>query len=142
MPTIDLKDLEKYVNNMAKQAMQKGNATRKTVIEAGKRHVESDVYSVYTPDPNNPNSYKRTGQLKEDWKVEDTADGIAVYNDRNENGKDIVDTIEYGRNYDYEFEYSNKPRPFIENTREDLRNGNELKEALKKDMKSMGLDVL
>ncbi|PLR99648.1 hypothetical protein [Bacillus sp. T33-2] len=132
----NLKELEKYVNSMAKEAMVKGNSVKNEVIETGKRHVQTDVYDVFSP-----RVYSRTGQLKEDWKTEETADGIAVYNDRNEDGKNIADTIEHGRNYDYEFEYSNTPRPFIENTRKELAGSNRLTNALRKDLKSVGFDV-
>jgi hypothetical protein len=134
-----MKELAKQVEKLAAQVMQKKNSsTSNTVIEEGKRQVDKTVYSSY-----DPKVYERTGQLRESWEVENTSDGIGVFNTRRDEdtGKDIVDTIEYGRNYDYEFEYSNKPRPFVENTRESLRNGNQLKDSLKKDLKSIGLDV-
>jgi hypothetical protein len=139
----NMKELARQIEKLAAKAMQDSGNVKATVIKEGRNQVQKTVYDVYTPDPNNPNSYKRTGDLKEQWDYENTKDGIAVFNHREDDdtGKDIVDTIEYGRNYDFEFEYSNKPRPFIENTREILRSGNELTNALKKDMKSSGLKV-
>lgn len=145
MPTVNnTNELKKYVEQMTKHAMNDGNAVKNIVIETGKKHVQEDVYNVYTPDPNNPKSYKRTGELKENWKTEPTVDGMAVFNDRRDKDTDkyIPDTIEYGRNYDFEFEYSNKPRPFIKNTANELRDSSKLTDALKKDMKSIGLDVV
>lgn len=137
MATFDnLKQLEQYVNKMAREAMVKGNSVKNTVIETGKKHVEEDVYSAYEP-----RQYTRSGELKDSWEVEETADGIAVYNDREENGKSIADTVEYGRNYDYEFEYAHTPRPFTENTRQELAKGNKLANSLKQDMSRIGLDV-
>lgn len=135
----NLKDLEKYVNKMAAEAMSKGRAVKETVINEGKKRVQEDVYDVYPE----PKVYERTGGLKEDWNWQDTPDGIEIINTRTDkdSGKYIVDTIEYGRNYDYEFEYSNKPRPFIENTREALRDSDKLKNAMKRDLKSLGVDV-
>ncbi|PKR82846.1 hypothetical protein [Heyndrickxia camelliae] len=134
----DLNDLAKYIPQLTKEAMLKGNATKNTVIETGKEHVQSDVYDPYTPV-----IYERSGGLMNDWEVEETADGIEVYNTRSDekSGKNIVDTIEYGRNYDYEFEYSNKPRPFIENTIKELEVSNKLSQSLKADLKSIGIEV-
>jgi hypothetical protein len=139
-----LKDLEKYVNKMAKESMNKGHHVKDEVVDTGKRHVQEDVYDVYTPDPNNPNSYKRTGQLKEQWETEETTDGIAVYPSRRDEatGKYIPEVIETGKGYVYDFEYSNRPRPFVENTRQDLEsNKDRVADALKRDMKANGLDI-
>jgi len=140
MPTFDnLKQLEQYVNKMAKEAMLKGNSVKETVIETGKRHVQTDVYDVYP----NPKIYERTGELKENWEVEETVDGIAVFNDRRDSGKYIAEVIETGKGYDYTgygYDYE-KPRPFTENTRQELAKGNKLANSLKQDMKRNGLDV-
>lgn len=139
IPTFDnLKDMEKYLKNVAKEAMVKGKAVKETVIDTGKRHVQEDVYDVYTP-----KSYERSGELKENWKVEETADGIAVYNDRRDGDKYIPEVIETGVGYDYTgygYEYE-KPRPFIENMRIELSSENKLANSLKKDMKRMGIQV-
>jgi hypothetical protein len=135
----NLKDLEKYVNKMAKESMSKGHHVKDEVIDTGKRHVDSDVYDVYTP-----KVYERTGQLKEQWESEETADGIAIYPSRRDEdtGKYIPEVIESGIGYDFSFEYSGKARPFVENTRYELEaNKDRVADALKKDMKSMGLDV-
>jgi hypothetical protein len=139
MATVNsIAELKKYVDRMAQEAMSKGNSVKNTVIEEGKKQVQKTVYDVYEP-----KEYSRTGKLKENWNWQDTTDGIEIINTRSDedSGKYIVDTVEYGRNYDYDFEYSNKPRPFIENTRESLRNDDRLKNALKNDMKAQGLDV-
>lgn len=133
MPTFNnLKELEKYVNKMAKDAMTKGNSVKNTVIEEGKRQVQETVYDVY-----DPKVYQRYGELKNSWEVEETSDGIAVFNDRRDGDKYVAETVEYGRGYDYDFPYANTPRPFTENTREELSKGNKLAESLKKDMKSV-----
>jgi hypothetical protein len=139
MPTVNsIAELKQYVDRMTKQAMSKGNSVKNTVIDEGKKQVQKTVYDVYSP-----KEYERTGQLKENWNWQDTTDGIEIINTRTDEdtGKYIPDSIEYGRNYDYSFEYANKPRPFIENTRESLRNDDRLKNALKNDMKAQGLDV-
>jgi len=139
MPSFkNLKELEKYINEQAKKALQNGKHVKNTVIETGKKHVDKDVYSVYAP-----KIYERTGLLRESWDVENTDDGIAVFNTRTDGEKYIPETIEYGINYDYSgYGYAyEKPRPFINNTREELRNSNAFKEAMKKDLKDAGFDV-
>jgi hypothetical protein len=134
----NLKDLEKYVNKLAADAMSKGKAVKETVISEGKKRVQEDVYDKYKP-----KKYERTGGLKENWNWQDTPDGIEIINTRTDEdtGKYIPDTIEYGRNYDYDFEYADTPRPFIENTRESLRDSDKLKNAMKQDLRGIGLDV-
>lgn len=142
MPSFDsIKDLERYVNKMAKEAMNKGNAVKKTVIDEGKKQVKETVYDVYTPDPNNPKSYKRTGELKENWKSEETVDGIAIFNDRRDEGRYVAEIVETGDGYQYDFPYNGKPRPFTENTRQALKDSNKLTDALRRDMNATGLDV-
>lgn len=133
----NLKDLEKYINEQAKKALQNGKHVKNTVIETGKKHVDKDVYSYQ------PKRYERTGLLRESWDVENTDDGIAVFNTRTDGEKYIPQVIETGIGYDYSgygYEYE-KPRPFISNMREELHNSNALKEAMKKDLKDAGFNV-
>lgn len=134
----NVNELAAYINKMAQEAMSKGNSVKNTVIEEGKRQVQKTVYDVYTP-----KVYERTGNLKENWNWQDTPEGIEIINTRTdeETGKYIVDSVEYGRNYEYEFEYAHKARPFIENTREKLRDSTELTNALRNDLKGIGLTV-
>jgi glycyl-tRNA synthetase (class II) len=135
----NLKDLEKYVNKIAKESMSKGHHVKDTVIDEGKRQVQETVYNVFEP-----KVYKRTGQLKEQWESEEIADGIAIYPSRRDEdtGKYIPEVIESGIGYDYSFEYNGKERPFVENTRQDLEsNKDRVTDALKKDMRAFGLDV-
>ena len=139
MPIInDISQLGLYINQLTQEAMSKGISVKNTVIEEGKRQVQTTVYNVYEP-----KEYSRTGQLKEDWNWQDTPDGIEIINTRTDKdtGKYIVDTVEYGRNYDYEFPYAHTPRPFVENTANKLRDSIELTNALKQDLRDIGVDV-
>ena len=139
MPSFkNLKELEKYINEQAKKALQNGRHVKNTVIETGKKHVDKDVYSVYTP-----KIYERTGLLRESWDVENTDDGIAVFNTRTDDGKYIPQVVESGIGYDYTgYNYAyEKPRPFIAETRRELKNSNTLKEAMKKDLRDAGFDI-
>lgn len=139
MPSFkNLKELERYINEQAKKALQNGKHVKNTVIETGKKHVDKDVYSVHTP-----KIYERSGLLKESWDVKNTDDGIAVFNTRTDGKKYIPETIEYGINYDYSgYGYAyEQPRPFIAETHKELKDSNILKEAMKKDLKDVGFDV-
>lgn len=139
MPSFkNLKELERYINEQAKKALQNGKHVKNTVIETGKKHVDKDVYSVYTP-----KIYERSGLLKESWDVKNTDDGITVFNTRTDGKKYIPETIEYGINYDYSgYGYAyEQPRPFIAETHKELKDSNILKEAMKKDLKDAGFDV-
>lgn len=142
MAAKNMQELAKQIEAMAIKAMQRSNsATSRAVIETGKQHVQSDVYNAYTPNPNSPNSYQRTGELKESWEVEPTSNGISISNTREDDGRYIPEIIESGQGYQYDFEYNGKARPFIENAREELRNSNKLSEAFKQDLRKQGLNV-
>lgn len=131
-------ELKAYMDKMAKEAMLKGNAVKDTVIQTGQKHVKEDVYDKYP----NPRMYQRSGGLMEDWDYKETSDGIAIYSNRidKETGKNIGYTIETGQGYDYDFEYSGVPRPFIEETRKELASDKRiLADALKRDLKNIGI---
>jgi hypothetical protein len=134
----NMKELAKQIEKLAAQAMQNSGNVKATVIKEGRNQVQKTVYDVYTPEV-----YSRSGDLKEQWDYENTTDGIAVFNYREDDdtGKDIVYTVVTGQGYDYDFEYAGKPRDFIGATVNELEKGNELANALKKDMKSSGLKV-
>lgn len=136
MPTLNsIKDLEKYINQKAKQALNQGSAVKTAVIETGKKHVQEDVYDVYKE----PFQYERTGELKNSWETEPTPDGIAVYNNRTDNGKDVAYIVETGEGYTQKFAYDGVPRPFTANTKAELSKGNVLNDAMKEDLRSVGL---
>lgn len=57
-------------------------------------------------------------------------------------GKPIAGVIETGQGYDIDnWEYDGVPRPFIENTREDLKENHYHTKALKEGLKKQGLEV-
>lgn len=137
----NLDELEKYINQLAKQAMNEGNAVKETVIQTGESHVQSDVYNVYTPNPNNPKSYKRTGELKKDWVSEPTDEGIAIYDDRTDQDRDVSAIVNTGQGYQFDFPFNGVERPFIKNTADELRGSKELTNALAQDLKALGIEV-
>jgi hypothetical protein len=138
----NIADLESYLNKLVKQAMNEGNAVKDTVISTGERHVQTDVYDKYIPNPNNPRAYKRTGELKTgNWKSDETADGIEIYDDRTDQNRDVTSIVDTGQGYQFDFPYNGVPRPFIENTVQELQGSTELSNALKTDLKSIGVNV-
>ena len=135
----NMKDLERYVNAQTRKAISKRDSnTINAVIEKGKDKVQEVVYDVY-----DPKQYDRSEQLKNNWFSHPTMDGVAIENMRidEETGKSVTYTVVSGSGYDYNFEYSGKPRDFIQATRDDLAKGTELKNAVAKDLKSVGINV-
>lgn len=134
----NLKELAKHVEAKIQNAMK--NEVAKEVIETEKRHIQSDVYAVYSP-----TEYERTHQLiaDESFVVREVEDGITVKNIRHDEdtGKLIAPVLESGMGYDWEFEFNGVPRPFTANTIEELKASQTHKEALKKGLKRQGIDV-
>ncbi|PGZ96945.1 hypothetical protein COE51_16370 [Bacillus pseudomycoides] len=134
-----LADLLNYIEKTAVRAVQERDSeTQRTMIETGEKHVQTDVYDIYSP-----TTYQRTGQLKKDWEIDNTIDGISMKNIRTdeETGNDIAYTVETGKGYKYPFPFSDTPRPFVANTAEELKNSGILKQSVKSDLKKLGLSV-
>ena len=116
----------------------------KKVIQVAQEHVVEDVYDAYTP-----KEYKRTGKLATSFVANETASGIEIENNRYENGRNIAEIIEYGHEdsaygYEYPAYYPGgqnfiQPRPFIENTRDEIRARNLHVEELKKSLNKKGI---
>ncbi|GAF24534.1 phage protein [Bacillus sp. JCM 19047] len=120
--------------------MQKENShVAKEVIKTAQKRVQEDVYDQY-----DPRIYTRTGKLKDSWGVENRAKGIAVLSNRyddNDKNRYVAQVVETGQGYQFEFSYEEIPRPFIANTREELRNSGVLSHALMLDLKAAGFKI-
>jgi hypothetical protein len=133
-----LADLRKEVENSLKT-----DVTQKT-IELEKEHIKSDVYAKY--EPTQYSRRKEIGGLldTENFQVEDLGDGVEITNitEDDESGKWIVPTIEYGTGYEWEksriYKMQPYPRPFVENTKNDLENG-KLKEYMRESLEKKGI---
>ncbi|MGG1664534.1 hypothetical protein [Brevibacillus sp. NRS-1366] len=102
-------------------------------------HVQKDVYDVYKP-----KIYERTGELKKDIVIRELVDGVVIVPTRTdeETGRYIPEVIESGNGYSYNYGYGyEQPRPFVENTRKELRDTGAHVEKLKQGLKARGLDV-
>jgi len=141
-----LNDLARHLQKQINESLKED--VSEVVVKTMQRHIQEDVYDVYTPVPPEKGGYVRQkydGGLidRDNIKVSEIENGIAVQNMRvdEETGKYIAYTVETGTGYDYEFPYSNKPRPFTENTREELKQTGAHAQELKKSLQKKGLDV-
>ena len=128
-----------------------------TVSDVMTDHIARDVYDVYAPatykrrlnnggllDKDNINSSIEENTLV----VENNTTGKPYYQigtgftySQNK-GKEIVGVIETGDGYDiHDWEYDGVPRPFIQNTQEDLKNNKYHITALKQGLEKQGLEV-
>lgn len=128
--------------------------TAETVTDVMLEHIVSDVYEEYIPttykrrynngglaDPDNIITYlDEYGRLYvEQFTLGDKYYKMGDYILISSNyGKPIADIIETGEGYDI---VSPGARPFLHNTREDLRKNKQHVSALKKGLKKQGLEV-
>lgn len=116
------------------------------------RHIQDDVLSTYSPkiyqrrviggidDPDNIVARVKDMQLKVD-NVTEFNDNYNTYN----YGVGLANLINDGESrhgfyYDYEGEFT-QPRPFIDNTIEEIEQTNSVENALKKGLKKRNYDV-
>lgn len=132
----NIKDIAALIEYAAKQAVQKQANTKNTLIKTGQEHVQSDVYDAY-----NPLEYERTSLLKDSFVIQNESNGISLDNTRGDNGKNVATVVETGQGYTYPDKYDygyGKPRPFMKNTAESLKDGR-LVVAMKKDLNASGI---
>lgn len=148
-----LKALEKYLKNAITKSLK--DSPPIAVKNLMMKHILRDVYSVYTP-KEYVRRYSSEGLLSEDNVVIDNKRGnrIEIWNKtkRNINYTNLylAPVIEYGHkkaisngyqgysypNPDYAYYY---PRPFIKNTRNDLKMNKQHIKALKQSLKKFGI---
>lgn len=133
-----LKQLNEQLRKVALDALQNDTEVANAVIRVGQDSVQKYVYNAYKP-----KKYERTYQLKNDWYKENVSEGIKVFNDRRDGDKYIPKVVETGVGYDYTgYGYGyEKPRPFIEETKKELKSNKQHLEALKKSLRNKGYKV-
>ena len=144
-----IKDLEKYVNQKAKVALNKGRNVKEVVVEELIDNINENIYDQYSP-----RRYSRQttdGGLtdRDNFAMDETKDGVAIYSTReatDAQGNDVyaMEIIEGHADYSipdtYGYGYE-KPRNAVEPAREKLRNSGKLVDAMAKDLKSVGIDI-
>ncbi|WIT28000.1 hypothetical protein [Bacillus phage SPbetaL7] len=137
MMSKNIKEIKVMIEKAAIQSIHKSSSNVKQVMmKTGQAHVEDDVYGAYSP-----LLYERTGNLKGAFTTINESNGISLDNTREDEGKDVATVIETGQGYTYPDSYGygyGKPRPFMKNTAETLKDGR-LTEALKSDLKADGI---
>ncbi|MER0467714.1 hypothetical protein ABR330_13765 [Bacillus cabrialesii subsp. cabrialesii] len=133
----NIKEIKVMIEQAAIQSIHKSSSNVKQVMtKTGQDHVEEDVYGTYSP-----LLYERTGKLKDAFITTNESNGVSLDNIREDDGEDVATVIETGQGYTYPDSYGygyGKPRPFMKNTSETLKDGR-LTAALKKDLKADGI---
>ncbi|KAF6626941.1 hypothetical protein H6F38_23065 [Paenibacillus sp. EKM208P] len=133
-------ELEKLIKQKLTSSLQIEVSNK--IKETMKNKIQSDVYDVY-----DPTLYKRQ---KEQGGLIDKRNMIvnmvnqstvSVESRRMDGSVNVGQVVETGKGYRYEFAYSNKPRPFVEKTVEELRNTNSHITALYNGLIRQGLNV-
>jgi hypothetical protein len=134
----NLNELAKYIDKMTKQSLIEHVAP--IVKERMQEHVDTDVYEAYKP-----KKYDRTGKLKKEIEIQEIEDGIAITPTRTDEdtGKYIPAIIESGKGYTYSgYGYAyEQPRPFVQNTKEEILHEGIHKKELVKSLKNKGLNI-
>ncbi|MCY8997813.1 hypothetical protein [Bacillus inaquosorum] len=133
----NIKEIKVMIEQAAIQSIHKSSSNVKQVMtKTGQDHIDEEVYGAYSP-----LLYERTGQIKDAFITTNESNGMSLDNIREDNGKDVATVIETGQGYTYPDSYGygyGKPRPFMKNTAETLKDGR-LTAALKKDLKADGI---
>ncbi|KIL31995.1 hypothetical protein B4145_2183 [Bacillus subtilis] len=133
----NIKEIKAMIEKNAIQSIHKSSSNVKQIMmKTGQEHVDEDVYGAY-----NPLLYERTGQIKDAFITTNESNGVSLDNIREDDGKDVATVIETGQGYTYPDSYGygyGKPRPFMKNTAETLKDGR-LTDALKSDLKADGI---
>jgi len=158
MTVNNLKDLRKILEKKIEDSLEKEvtNTIRDVMLE----NIEETVYDTYEPfqydrrhekeglsDPSNIGGVIVNGELQ---VFNATAGNSYISNNGNysisqNTGQYLAPIIEYGQGYDFSSENGDKgyekPRPFVENTREELKQTKEHVKALKRGLKNRGINV-
>jgi hypothetical protein len=155
MAAKNLAELEKLINQKIAQALN--SEVKETVKDVMQSKVESEVYDAYQSGSQSEYKYERRGEndgLKDKDNMIGEVKGNTLEVENIAKGKDsgeyLAGLIEYGHQNGYgEYDYPyvprgsigdfRDPRRFIESTRNELANGNELKESMRKGLQKMGI---
>lgn len=158
----NLKDLEKYLNNIVKESMKE---VAETVRDVEQETIDKEVYDKYHPSSvdGEPWIYQRRrehGGLKDRKNmiehINETENGVEMTIENVTTGSDnherIDDLIEYGdgtngKQYDFKknrddtaWQYL-RGRPFTKSTAEELERSKRHVETLKRELRDRGINV-
>lgn len=133
----NLSELTRFLNKTVHSALVRDVGAK--VKHVMQEHVEKDVYAPYSPA-----QYKRTGRLAKEIEVISVSEGVSITPVREERGNYIPLIIETGQGYTWkgsEIYKTKQRRPFVENTKKEILNGNIHVEELRNSLRKSGLDV-
>jgi hypothetical protein len=141
----NVNDLAKYINQQVLPKTLKEDVGEKLVRPKMKENIQSEVYDVYEE----PVIYKR---LRENGGLMDDANIIVEMIDNNtvsieshrmDDNRNVSVIVETGVGYneDWSFPYTHKGRPFVETTRDELRNDGSVEHAIVKGLKRLGINT-
>ena len=156
MPTFrNFKEYEKHINKLLKDSMEEVGAEVEKVL---RDRIEKDVYSVY-----DPKEYERTRELKNSVmhtqakdvggnvvvEVGHDTDMIRAYEPNQHMSIDGQDVSEYLPRWINDGTIGNAyglgkwtdARPYMDNTKEQIKNDNILENELKKSLRKRGVNV-
>lgn len=127
--------LAKQFDDHVREIME--NQIAEKIIETGVKSVQREVYDVYEP-----RFYRRLGErsstkgLKHEWKSSYQDGKLVVENVRKDRktNKWIAPKVELGKGYSYQ-----KPRRFIQATRQSLKDSNILTDILIEELLKRGI---
>lgn len=151
-----LKQLEQYIIQQINSSLQKEMS--EMVKDKISDHVKTDVYDKYP----NPVMYKRRGFIEGSLGLGDTGqmnshlieDGVLevvdnadfnhsfAYNHGGYGGVDLGESLAHNIEFGYGNDPWSKPRPFIKNTREEIRDKGLHVQTMKSALKTRGIDVV
>lgn len=133
-----LNALFNYLQRQVNSSMEHEVANE--VVNVVRDHVQTDVYDAYQP----TGTYVRQNQLLNNVKSELIEDGtIEITDVRTDGGKNVTEIVEYGRGYTWSPELDTEigPRPFLENSIDDLSMNKQHVDTLRKSLINKGLQV-
>jgi hypothetical protein len=156
-----IKDLEKHLKKKINKVLIEDVAP--TVRKEQQKQIDKTVYDAY-PKPNFPLVYERretsggliadeniVGKLTGDGELEisNITKPNSNYDHSMPSSAPLAEVVEYGHrgtsnNYRYDYPTDRRftqPRPFIQNTRDELSKSGAHKKSLKKGLRNLGLDV-
>jgi hypothetical protein len=153
----NMSELEKLINQKIAQALN--SEVKETVKTVMQSKVESEVYDAYESGSQSEYKYERRGEdggLKDRDNMIGEVKGNTLEVENIAKGKDkanlyLAGLVEYGHHgsvyggYDYPNVPKDSkgdfrdPRPFVEETRKALANGNELKDSVRKGLNRQGI---
>jgi hypothetical protein len=138
-----LDHLYKYIKKEVNKSLDKD--VSRVVKDEMKKVIEEVVYNAY--EPSQYDRQKDDGGLLDESNIKHGVENgqLWIRNTRSDEGKDVAEIVETGVGYDWErsriYKMQPFPRPFHEETKENLEKNKKHVDALKDSLKNKGFDI-